>query len=52
MWDVSVASTDLESVTDNDSITEDQKYLWLQRFQKMEMAMQMCDTKNTGTASF
>ncbi|XP_073731793.1 uncharacterized protein [Misgurnus anguillicaudatus] len=39
---------DLESVTYNDSITENQKDSWLQRFQKMEMAMQMYDIKNTG----
>ncbi|XP_051737064.1 uncharacterized protein C1orf87 isoform X2 [Ctenopharyngodon idella] len=45
IWDASVASTDLESVI---SVTGAQRETWLQRFQKMEMALQMCDTKNTG----
>ncbi|XP_077074729.1 uncharacterized protein C1orf87 homolog [Siphateles boraxobius] len=45
IWDASVASTDLESVS---SVTEDQRETWLQRFQKMEMALKMSDTKNTG----
>ncbi|XP_067303211.1 uncharacterized protein C1orf87 homolog [Pseudorasbora parva] len=45
IWDASVASTDLESVI---SVCADKRETWLQRFQKMEMALQMCDTKNTG----
>lgn len=48
IWDASVGSTDLESVSDWSDINEEQRATWLQRFQKMEMALQMCDTRNTG----
>ncbi|XP_042612161.1 uncharacterized protein C1orf87-like [Cyprinus carpio] len=48
IWDASVGSTDLESVSDWSDINEEQRETWLQRFQKMEMALQMCDTRNTG----
>lgn len=48
IWDVSVASTDLESVSDRSEANAEQKETWLQRFQKMEMALKMCDTQNTG----
>ncbi|XP_016354164.1 uncharacterized protein C1orf87 homolog [Sinocyclocheilus anshuiensis] len=48
IWDASVVSTDLESVSDRSDINAEQRETWLQRFQKMEMALQMCDTKNTG----
>ncbi|XP_016376399.1 uncharacterized protein C1orf87 homolog [Sinocyclocheilus rhinocerous] len=47
-WDASVASTDLESVNDRSDENAEQRETWLQRFHKMEMALQMCDTQNTG----
>ncbi|XP_016121880.1 uncharacterized protein C1orf87, partial [Sinocyclocheilus grahami] len=47
-WDASVASTDLESVSDRSDANAEQREAWLQRFHKMEMALQMCDTQNTG----
>ncbi|XP_073795512.1 uncharacterized protein C1orf87 homolog isoform X2 [Danio rerio] len=43
----SVADTDLESVSVRSENAENGE-TWLQRFQKMEMALRMCDTKNTG----
>ncbi|KAI7794521.1 hypothetical protein IRJ41_015318 [Triplophysa rosa] len=49
IWHVSVTSTDLESVRERSNMTADQES-WHHRFQKMEMAMQMCDTKNTDQA--
>ncbi|RXN10018.1 tumor necrosis factor receptor superfamily member 5-like protein [Labeo rohita] len=48
IWDASVSSTDLESVSDRSDVNAEQRETWFQRFQKMEMALQMCDTKNTG----
>ncbi|XP_056304927.1 uncharacterized protein C1orf87 homolog [Danio aesculapii] len=46
-WNALGANTDLESVSvwSEDAETGE---TWLQRFQKMEMALRMCDTKNTG----
>ncbi|KAL1250347.1 hypothetical protein QQF64_021352 [Cirrhinus molitorella] len=46
--DASVASTDLESVSNWSDVNAEQTETWLHRFKKMEMALQMCDTKNTG----
>ncbi|XP_042606712.1 uncharacterized protein C1orf87 [Cyprinus carpio] len=48
IWGGSVASTDLESVSDRSDANAEQRETWLQRFQKMEMALQMCDTQNAG----